>query len=126
VLLGAVVAGAFLLPGKWSPKTCFPRQLGGEPATCRELVERLRARGMNLQMRPYNHGHPAVCVSESDTALLVLQEAHVRFEGVAIIVQFPTAQEAREEAGTEENAFAWGRFMIRADEQMLTQIKRRL
>jgi hypothetical protein len=55
------------------------------------------------------------------------EEGYYSFvSGWAIIAQYPTAQEAHEEAGTRKSAFSWGRFMIFGDPEVVEEIRKRL
>jgi hypothetical protein len=43
-----------------------------------------------------------------------------------VVVQYPTAAEARQEAGVSPGAFSWGRFLISGHVEVVEEIKRRL
>jgi hypothetical protein len=103
--------------------------------TCRDLVELLQAKGMECRFLSCPHKHPAVYLvtrkvwEDYDWDLLHLVIDDFRRSGtlhlldLAVIVQYPTAAEAREEAGTMPAAFSWGRFVIFGKPEVVKQIR---
>lgn len=103
-----------------------------EPATCREVAERLQARGMQIRWKPRAYRYPSIVIAEKDSVadgwLHILEEQNLYpyARGWVIVIQFPTAKEALEEAGRFPDAVAWGRFMFRGQEDLIADIKRKL
>lgn len=108
----------------------------GEPATCRELAEKLKAKGAiedwtncryprNLSQKEY----PAIIVTSGgmgvNTARLWYDQG-VLHNDYVIIVQFATPDEASEKAGTREEAFSYGRFMIFGGPNLVNEIRHKL
>jgi hypothetical protein len=125
LVLACVAVGALFLFTGNGP-------LAGPPSTCREVAERLQARGMDIRWTSKTSRYPAIFIvkkgSPADGMLGILDDPKVYpYVGDwAQVVQFPTPQEAREEAGTMKHAFSWGRFLIYGDGELVTEIKSRL
>jgi hypothetical protein len=124
-----------------------PGEPAGEPATCRELAERLRARGMDLVWSNYRDN--SICIAKRGWDGPVggigmdkrrgpafgpsglgpgeyVRETGVIPRGVVVVRQWNTAAEAREAAGSKKDAFAWGRFLIYGDAELVKEIQGRL
>lgn len=99
----------------------------GEPATCKELVERLEGRGLKLHWfnRVGERGKPAIWILDASLpslkdrseAEIIREQAethryYLKDAPILYVTQFDTAQEAKEKAGSSPNAHAWGRFVI--------------
>jgi hypothetical protein len=138
----AVVAslglGAHLLFRGTAPVVGGPAIFGG-PDTCREVVELLQARGMQLRWSNRSTGgifrHPSVYIflpADKDPRPLEVMVFFAEFEYrppdhlFAGIAQYPSAREAREAAGTMKHAFSWGRFLIYGDAELVDEIRKRL
>jgi hypothetical protein len=109
----------------------------GPPATCRQVAERLQAKGMNVDWINCMHKYPAIYVfsrkrmrvSDDIVINVLFLDGQVQFgqwSGIVVVVQYPTAGEAEEQAGIKHDAFAWGRFMIFGDGTMVQEIRARL
>jgi hypothetical protein len=93
-----------------------------EPATCKELVDRLKARGMDVVLMDATGPDliPAVWVRYA-------RQGEVDWKrGGGKITQFPTEQRAKEMAGATRNGFAFGRFLIEGDPELVEEIKKHL
>jgi hypothetical protein len=108
--------------------------LAGPPETCRGVAERLQARGMDIDWMASSYMLPAIYIVKKGSgysahALDVNRDVWAITgwpEGVVVVVQYPTSDEAREEAGTMKSAFSWGRFLFLGDPGFVKQIKSRL
>jgi hypothetical protein len=94
------------------------------------VAERLQANGMDVRWTSKAFRYPAIFIvkkdSQADAWLNGLEEVYTATRGWAVVVQYPTAKEAKEEAGSKNNAFAWGRFMISGDPEVVREIRSRL
>jgi hypothetical protein len=104
-----------------------PEKVTKKPTTCRELVEHLRLRGMDLDWGTWAaqpDGMPAVWVARKDEWEMVF------------VAQYPTTQAARDKAGALKEAFSYERFVISSppafpfldlpESKLLKEIKSRL
>ncbi len=103
--------------------------LAGPPETCKELVERLQRRGLEVEWRTGNDPVPSVILIDRKAG-----EAEKKIPGMTFnlfppsvkVLQLPTEKEARELAGTTGNGFAYGRFLIVGDPVLLEKIKSKI
>jgi hypothetical protein len=106
--------------------------LAGPPSTCREVAERLQARGMAVRWTNSSGPYPAIFIVKRGTAadgwLENLDNPDV-YPGVCcwvIVEQLPEEKEAQEKAGAMSNGFAWGRFLFYGDKDLVEDIKKHL
>jgi hypothetical protein len=106
------------------------------PSTCKELAEYLERRGMSI--RWMNHPIPTklfnrpsiVIVRKNDpicdryTDSSILADLHL-FKHI-VVSQLPTVGDAKDVAGSQRNAFAYGRFVISGDEGIINEIRSKL
>ena len=109
--------------------------LAGPPATCKQVVEHLRGRGMKLLwapcVRPEFKDRPAVYVAKGDNedgtlgVVFVdnLDSLWIGHQHTAVIVQYATEAEAKEAAGSNPDATSWGRFLIAGDKEFVKEIQ---
>lgn len=111
--------------------------LAPPPNTCVGIVDRINARGVKFHwVECRAHQLPAIyLVSDKEweeERLEGLGQSYLnaylrgRTEGVVVVVQFPDAKEASEEAGAKRNSFAYGRFLIYGDAKLVKEIQNNL
>jgi ribosomal protein L37AE/L43A len=128
VMVSVLAVAVYLVySGRSSPlRTVF-----GTPSTCKELVERLQASGLDIRWCGKTFRYPAIYIvskgSSADNSMNLLDFPNRPwFEGEVVVIQFPSTQEAEEKAGTLHNAFSYDRFLIYGDADLVKEIKRRL
>jgi hypothetical protein len=100
-----------------------PAPADAEPATCKELVERLQKRGLDVVWFGASgvNGPPAIVLWYKDENK---EGGYDWKRGNAKIIQYPTPAAAREMAGAIPGGFAYGRFVIAAGERMAVSRER--
>lgn len=140
IISGVLATGWFFLCTGNGP-------FAGPPVTCREVVERLEARGMDIG---WTHGRRGnfVYVYDAQSARSFKGkhlpdfdadrldrwqddadvEAYLGQRSIpyAAVRQLETPQDAAEKAGARKHAFCWGRFVVEGDSELVKQIKNRL
>jgi hypothetical protein len=105
--------------------------LAKEPASCPELVKRLQDRGLEIDWVPKRSGIlPGVFVFRGEAAdrggadNLINANAEI-FDWIVTVVQYPTPEDAREvvEYRYTRNAFAYARFLIYGNAELVADIK---
>jgi hypothetical protein len=96
---------------------------GSEPATCRDLAERLQ-RGIDARWMRKQNKPPAIFIVKKDDERNAefLEDVDDVQGGWAIVIQDPTAAEAREVAGTLRTGFAYDRFVIYGDPAIVGEL----
>ena len=149
VLLSAVAFGGWLfftkstpLGNSWGtrlvpslPSPLAPLIAQAPVDTCKEMAERLQAKGVQLDWTGRRALYPSIYLFGGDLegialgTLAAYAEVNAPQVPTVVVVQYPDAAEAKEIAGTRKNAFSWGRFLlyeVRGDGKFLQEIKGKL
>jgi hypothetical protein len=126
--VGTLVAGIVVFCLRTGP---VPVSAAGDPATCRELAERLVAAGCPIRWAEHTDRFPALLIvrSSSDPGDETIRASLGRGivpKGTAVILQCPSSLTARDVAVDRQPALCWGRFVIYGDLALLDEIRGRL
>jgi len=134
MLYGSVIALA-LVASYYSFSGHGP--LAPPPITCVGVADRINSRGVKFHwVECRAHQLPAIYLLPDEDwkkeRLEGLGQTYLnaylrgRTDGVVVVVQFPDAKEASEEAGAKRNSFAYGRFLIYGDAKLVKEIQNNL
>lgn len=84
----------------------------GESWTHKELAEHLKSKGLQFEERPTHHGGFYGTPMEFDFG-----------DGTVLVVLMDTAQKARDNAGANPGAHAWGRFYFSGSKKRVEEIR---
>jgi hypothetical protein len=116
LIVAGLAALVFLLThGRW-----------GYPETCKELVTRVRERGLPVSWGPSGFGVYVWWSKWKDGSALFADECFRagQWDGIVKITQMDSEQQAFETAGRTRNGYSFGRFFLDGDPKLLEAIRK--